>query len=392
MQWLTSPQAIMTENLGSAIGKLDKNADCLDIIMNSVAETQATGLARGYIVGLLDSHPQHNVVVNEWIDKFENQIPTVAYELFRVGGKNTKAVERALKLVDTGSLSLEYLGGFFSGLLSYEEFYEILKRLVSSIKKETNQSVTKTATELVAYRLEIDRRESNQSILEETNIQNLIWEFLEATANYIRSEEDNWEIILRNAAKFNIEKAVKIASLAILSENDQQKMRAEQILVDIAKSHPDLVMENVGEIILDDEYRWHFEIEEYRFLIQNLPLAAIKQWLNLVGVTGARRITKQLALPYLNENNQPVVPELTEFVLSKFEDDEETFRNFCTSSHNFQVYVGDTVAHKNKEAEIAKSFLNHKLRRIREWASYEVESCRSDANYWQQINEENRIS
>ncbi len=142
MQWLTSSQAIMAENLGSAIGKLDQNADCLNIIMNSVAETQATGLARGYIVGLLDSYPQHNVVANEWIDKFEVQIPTVAYELFRVGGKNTKAVERALKLVDTGSLSLEYLGGFFSGLLSYEEFYEILKRLVSSIKKETNHPNT----------------------------------------------------------------------------------------------------------------------------------------------------------------------------------------------------------------------------------------------------------
>lgn len=392
MPWLASPQAIMVENIGSVIGKLDRNADCLDMIMNSVAQTQATGLARGYIVGLLSNHPQYNAVANEWIDKFEIQTPTVAYELFRAGGKNTRAVERTLKLVDRGSLSLEYLGGFNPGLLSYDEFYEILKRLVSSIKKEINQSVTKTATQLIAYRLKIDLREGNQSILEETNIQNLIWHFLEATANYIRAEEYNWEIILRNTAKFNIEKAVKIASLAILSKNEQQKMRAEQILVDIAKSHPDLVMENVGEIILDDEYRWHFEIEEYRFLIQNLPLAAIKQWLNSVGVTGARRITKQLALPYLDDNNQPVVPELTEFVLSKFEDDEETFRNFCISSHNLQIYVGDTVAHKNKEAEIAKSFLNHKLRRIREWASYEVESCRSDANYWQQINEENKIS
>jgi hypothetical protein len=393
MQWLNSPQAIMTENLGSAIGKLDKNADCLDIIMNSVAETQATGLARGYIVGLLDSHPQHNVVVNEWIDKFENQIPTAAYELFRVGGKNTKAVERALKLVDTGSLPLEYLGAFFPGLCSTEEFYEILKRLVSSIKKETNQSVTKTATELVAYRLEIDRRESNQSILEETNIQNLIWEFLEATANYIRSEEYNWEIILRNTAKFNIEKAVKIASLAILSKNDQQKMRAEQILVDLAKSHPDLVMENVGKIILDDEHGWHFEIERYRFLIQNLPLEAIKNWLNSVGVAGARRIAKQLALPYLDWDNdgKTVVPPLTEFVLSKFEDDEETFRKFCVGSHNLQVYIGDMATHKNKEVEIARSFLNHPLRRIGEWASYEIESCRQDAKFYQQIDEERKI-
>ena len=281
---------------------------------------------------------------------------------------------------------------FFAGFLSYEEFYEILKRLVSSIKIETNQSVTKTATQLIDHRLDIDLREGNQSILEETKIQNLIWEFLEATANYVTSEED-WEIILRNAAKFDTEKAIEISSLAILSKNDQQKLRAEQILVDLAKSHSDLVMKNVGKIILDDELGWHFEIEEYRFLIQNLPLDAMKQWLKSVGVAGARRIVRQLSLPYLdwNNNSQPVVPQLTEFVLSEFEDDEETFNNFCISSHNLQVYVGDTVAHKNKEAEIARHFLTHPVRRIREWASYEIDNCQRDARYWQQINEETQI-
>lgn len=391
MEWLASPQAIMVENLGSAIGKLDQNADCLDIIMNSVAATQATGLARGYIVGLLNTYTQYNAVVNEWIDKFEIQIPTVAYELFRAGGKNTNAVERALKLVDTGSLDLEYLGSFFAGFLSYNEFYEILKRLVSSIKKETNQSVTRIATQFIVYRLQIDNRENNPSVLEENKIQHLIWEFLEATANYIRAEEYNWAIVLRSIAKFNIEKAAKIASFAILSKNDQQKMRAEKVLVDLAKSYPDLVMENVGKIILHEEYGWHFEIEKYRFLIENLPLDAMKQWLNSVGVAGARRIAKQLSLPYLDKNDQPVVSLLTEFVLSEFEDDEDTFRNFCVSSHNLQIYTGDPASHKNREAEIARSFLNHPVRRIREWASYEINSCQQSAKYWQQIDEETKI-
>jgi hypothetical protein len=392
MQWLTSPQAIMIENLGSAIGKYDTDAVCLDTIMESVAKTQATGLARGYIVGLLSSHPQHNAVINEWIDKFETQIPTIAYELFRAGGKNTKAVERALKLVDIGSLSLEYLGGFFSGLLSFEEFYEILTRLVRSVIQEKNESVTKTAIKLIAYRLEIDQRENNTSIVEEIKIQGLVWQLLEVTAQYIRTEEYNWEKILRSVAKFDVERAIKIATLAILSKNDQQKIRAEQILVDLAKIHPDLVMDNVGKIILDDEYGWHFEIEQYRFLIQNLPLDAIKKWLRSVGIVGARRIAKQLSLPYLDEDGKPIVPPLTEFVLSQFEDDEDTFRKFCISSHNLQVYVGDTVAHKNKEVEIARSFLNHPLRRIREWANYEIDNCQRDAKHWQQINEETRIS
>ncbi|BAU63003.1 hypothetical protein STA3757_03580 [Stanieria sp. NIES-3757] len=392
MQWLTSPQAIMAENLGSAIGQYDVNADCLNIIMQSVADTEATGLARGYIVGLLSNHPQHNTVVNEWIDKFEIQTPIIAYELFRAGGNSTKAVERALKLVDTGSLSLEYLGGFFPSLFSIEEFYEIIKRLVSSVEKEKNEFVIKTAIKLIASRLQIDLQDSNESVLEESRIQNLIWNFLETTAQYIRVESYKWDKILRSVAKFNIDKAVKIASLALLNQNSQQKMRAEEILIDLAKSHSNLVMQKVGEVILDDQYGWHFEIERYRSLIQNLPLDAIKQWLNSVGVIGARRIAKQLSLPYLDENSQPIVPPLTEFVLSEFEDDEETFRNFCISSHNLQTYIGNIASHKNKEAEIARNFLNYPLRRVREWATYEIKNCQEEAKYWQQIDEEDKIS
>jgi hypothetical protein len=395
MQWLNSPQAIMVGDLGNAMGTYDTHAVNLNIIMQSLADTEETGLARGYIVGLLRNYPQHTTVVNEWIDKFETQAPEIAYQLFRAGGDATKAVERALKLVDEGSLSLEYLGGFLPSLLSIEEFYQILRRLVSSVRDGENESATQTAIKLVANRLESERRENHVSILEETNIQNLVWELLEYTAQYIRGDLYSyyWDKILRSLAEFDVDKAAKIASLALLGKNHQQN--AEQILVDLAKSHAELVMRRVGEVILDDEQAWRFEMGEYRFLIQNLPLDAIKQWLRSVGVAGAKRIAPQLALPYLDEKDRSVVPPLTEFVLSEFEDDEDTFRKFCSGSHyGLQVYdgVSGLISHKHKEAEIARNFLNYPLRRVREWAQYEIDSCQRDAKHWHQIEEESRIS
>ncbi|MEM9272690.1 MAG: hypothetical protein AAGA80_06965 [Cyanobacteria bacterium P01_F01_bin.143] len=392
MHYLVSPKAIRVAELGSAIGEYDNDAVCLDIIMESVSKTQETGLARGYIIGLLSNHPEHSIVVNKWIDKFETQTPTIAYELSRAGGNITKAVERALKLVDKGSLDLEYLGGFFPGSLPVEEFYEILKRLVNSAVEDNNPSSIQTVIRLISRRLHIDQGKGNSSILEEANIQNLVWQFLKTTAKYIRREEYDWEIILQSIIKFDVNKAVEIASLAILSKNSDQRIIAEQILVDLAKSHPNLVMQSVGDIILDDECGWHFEVEKYRFLIQNLPLEAMKQWLKSVGVLGARRIVKQLSLPYLDEDKNPVIPPLTEFVLSEFEDDEDVFRKFCISSHNLQMYSGDIALQKTKEAEIARDFLDHPLKRIREWAIDEIERCQQEAQYWTQIDEESKIS
>ncbi|MGK7875257.1 MAG: hypothetical protein AB4426_18760 [Xenococcaceae cyanobacterium] len=168
-------------------------------------------------------------------------------------------------------------------------------------------------------------------------------------------------------------------------------MRAEQILVDLAKDNPTLVMERVGEVMLDEEYRWHFFIEEYRFLLQSLPLDPIKNWLRSVGAVGAQIIARNLPLPYLDETGKPLVPPITEFVLSEFEDDESTFREFCRGSHHLQIYSGDIASQEEKEAEIAKGFLNHPLRRVREWAEYEISSSKQQAKYWRQMDEESKI-
>ncbi len=382
-------------DLGNAMGKYDTNAACLDIIMHAVEETQATGLAREYIGSLLRNHSESTTIVNEWIDKLEIQAPTVAYDLFRAGGDTTKAVERALRLIDKSVLSLEYLGSFSFGISGRQlytvEFYEILKRLIHSVKNRKNLSVTQTAIKLIAYRLQNEQREHQQTILDDAAIANLIWELLEVTAPENSGDAYHWDQILRKLTKIDVERAARIACLALIGESNQQKIRSEQILVDLAKSHPEVVIQRIGEVMLDEEHRWHFFMEKYRFLIQNLPLNAMKKWLRSVGALGGQIIARNLALPYLDESGNPVVPELTEFVLSEFEDDDILFRKFCAGSHSSQVYMGDIASQKTKEAEIAKKFLNHPLRRIREWAKYEILSFEQDAKMWNQIDEESMI-
>ncbi|MEC4812581.1 MAG: hypothetical protein SAK29_04810 [Scytonema sp. PMC 1069.18] len=395
IMWLCSPQAMSVWDLGYAMGAYDANAVCLDVIMGGVEETQATGLAREYIGSLLRNHPQHTAVVNEWIDKVEIQSPAIAYDLFRAGGDVTKAVERTLKLVDTGVLSLEYLGGFSFGVLGRQlhktEFYEILSRLVSSVKEGENTPITQTAIKLIAYRLESEKSENIETVLDDSAIASLIWELLEITALTNSGDAYRWNEILRSLAKTDVDKVARIASLALVGENNQQKDYAEQILVDFAKSYPDVVMQRIGEVILSEEYRWHFFTEKYRFLIQNLPIDAMKNWLDAVGHIGAQRIARNLAVPHLDENGNPVIPPLTEFILSEFEEDDTIFQKFCTGSHSLQMYMGDIASQKRQEAEIARKFLNHPLRRIREWAEYEIVSCEQDAKMWHRIDEESMI-
>ncbi|MGB3512807.1 MAG: hypothetical protein WBA93_27040 [Microcoleaceae cyanobacterium] len=395
MKWLCSPQAISSWALGNALGKYDTQAVCLKAIMNGATNTSATDLAREYISSLVINYPRHIALVNNWIDKLETQVPKIAYELFMAGGHATKAIERTLNLIDKAVLPLAYLDRFSLMIakhqLSAEDFGEILKPLIQSVKEEKNISAIETTIRLVSHQLRIEETEKSSQFLAKTTIQNLIWELLEATTEETGREYESWAEIIIKMAKYNIEKVARITSSALVTKNDEHKFRAEEILIDLAKDYPEIVIEQIGEIILYEQQGWHFLIAQYPFLIQPLPLDTVKKWLSLVGVEGARKIAEQLPIPYINQDGKAVVPPLTEFVFSEFKDDDETFQKFCYSSHNLQVYSGDIKAHKKKEAEDAKKFLNHPLRRIKEWALYEIDNSKQEAEYWHQIDNETSI-
>jgi len=96
-------------------------------------------------------------------------------------------------------------------------------------------------------------------------------------------------------------------------------------------------------------------------------------------LTNGHRIARHLPVPFINGAGEATVPKLTEFVLSRFEDDRLTFSEFCAGTHSFQMYVGDMGQQRENEAAAARPFFNHPLKRIREWARHEYDSGVQDA-------------
>jgi hypothetical protein len=117
----------------------------------------------------------------------------------------------------------------------------------------------------------------------------------------------------------------------------------------------------------------------------------IRGWLGRAGKRGAKAVARHLPPPTLTEAGEAVVPSLTEFVLSHFEDDDEVFREFLAGTHAGQVYSGDIPAQHEEEAETARRFLAHPLRRVREWAVAEIASAKRQAQFWRQCDEETAV-
>src|SRR5580700_1777373 len=107
-----------------------------------------------------------------------------------------------------------------------------------------------------------------------------------------------------------------------------------------------------------------------------------------VEAAGARGLARHLQPPHLDREGRPIVPPLTAFVLDRFGDDEQVFEEFCAGTHSGQIYEGDIAAQHKREAEVARRFLAHPLRRVRDWALAEIASARGHAAVWRQFDEE----
>jgi len=168
---------------------------------------------------------------------------------------------------------------------------------------------------------------------------------------------------------------------------------AASILIDIIKNknRPGKVMEILGNTILSEEVGYYFYILDYKRVISAFPLKTIVDWTRKHGVEAARKLARHLPEPYINADNEPTVPPLTEFILREFEKDERTFSEFCAGVYSWKLYKGDIANQYLQEAETAKKFKNYPLKRIREWADRQVNSSDWSAESYRKRDEEREI-
>jgi hypothetical protein len=164
----------------------------------------------------------------------------------------------------------------------------------------------------------------------------------------------------------------------IVGSSFPMKGEGEKLLEELLQIYPIAVMEALGRRLTEDESKNQFFLRKFSFL-STIPFDVARAWLEEVGVVGARAIARHLPPPYLTKTGQAEVPPLTEYVLTHFEDDPRTFSEFVAGVHSFQGYRGSYSAARQKEADEAKAFLNHRSKRVREWALLEVRQAEEDA-------------
>lgn len=394
--WLASDEAKSAALFGEAFGRLDSTGGCLDLISGAAVTHNATLFAAGYVVGLLEANPDQAARVNGMLDRLQVVSPQAAHAMFMPCGDITRSFGRTIDLVKTGKLTMMSLNGFRVGVrgrfLDEGEFSSLLEVLAE--RMDLDEAAYKLTMEVLGFRVENEKK-GGVGIPRVPKILAQVWNILEHEGAGHALEQHWWGEVVQRLADVDSAKAVSVAANALISESFDRERAAAKILCNLAPQYPEMVMESFGSILLHPTEGWRLHIMNQKELISHLPLGIVRNWLDNHVPEGARQIARHLPPPQL-EDGKPIVPPITEHVLGRFELDDEMFKSFCIGVHNMQMYGGSgrgAIATQHEaEAGLAKQFLAHPLRRVREWAQYEEESATQYAARDRQEDEEDALS
>lgn len=383
IEWLTSVEANGAFELGYRLGMLDSSAKLLDPILQRSANRNIA-LVRGYVAGFLRRPGSDGDIVNLRLNALEKEDPLLSFQIALAGGTRVGVFDRGLRLIKQGRIPVYSLRNFTVWVgdvhTSNEQVVAALRILIPLVA--TDSFACDVMVDFLGARLHSGKL---QELIE--SHQSLVWEAISVGVQNPGREAWWLARILSAAAPSNQSLAIRLACLALVGDTYDVRLEFENLLSSWASTYPEEVMVGIGALMLDEKIGWKFFASKFH-VFDHIPPEVVIGWLESAGVAGARKIARHLPAPYVDTSGAEVIPKLTEFVLSRFEDDDRTFREFCAGTHSFQLYSGDIAAQKEAEAASARPFFNHRLRRIREWARYEYDSGIQQAAFHRELDDE----
>lgn len=384
LEWLNSAEARASAEFGNAVGKHDSaKLSRANQVLASALKFRSHAFARGYVYAVCQDPSADLAVLNRELDAVQAAEPELALFIAMPGGDETRAFERGLDGVRGGKLRPGMLRNMTvwvgSRKTSRTECKEAVELLLQITERDRSEEAAATAIEFISYRIhgikehDVALKELSETFDDDSLAS--VWKLLRLSVQ-LPSRESFWIVeILKVIAQANPGTTCLLVAEMLVSEEYSYVDSAETLISELATAYPKELMKAVGRLMLSDV---RFYVGKFDFL-GTMPVEAVAEWLREVGVEGARPLARHLIAPSVDEDGHPVLNPLTEFVLREFEGDDRTFREFVAGTHSFQTYVGSYATARTREASVAKAFLNHPLRRVREWASIELEQAEHDA-------------
>lgn len=373
--------------LAETIGNYDKEEIYSEYVIGLITENLARNFVVGYlrgrskresdlgiyeeILGLYkEKHPDFIVDLTLMFDITIRGYRRITYVIRNVGITNTRILykfgntewEQALD----EKLKIEILTIVLGNVQSSDAYYTILK-ILNKWCRQNDKAVSQERAKLTIDVL-------RTCLIEDITFDDWDWK----------------EVIIRIPNEKFIHYKCDLLTLALVKWKSGHSHLENYALEEIKKlsnNYPEAIMKNLGEKMIDPQYRTSFFLNSYRGLFESISLPIVKGWIQKNGIDGALAMARHIKSPNPKENDKTFVPPLTEWLLSYFETNDPFFREFLAGRHSFEVYnVKDRVEQHDILVKELTPYLSYPLRRVREWAEYEIrdsETFRQSQEVWE---------
>jgi hypothetical protein len=205
-----------------------------------------------------------------------------------------------------------------------------------------------------------------------------------------RRDLSNWEKVLRLVCPFFPREVAELVVRYITEPGGAGGWRQAEsvdLLAAAAAIDPSAVMEAVGSAITDRARRAIFGIGVFQGLFDAIGLQHVRAWVENHGGKHLPLLARHFLSPNLDKAGQPVVPPLAEWLFREHETDEKAFHGFLMGRYSGKITSEAETDPARKRQEM-QPFLKHELRRVQEWAKYEIEKEEWHAAHFKEMDEE----
>jgi hypothetical protein len=369
--WFDSQEPRSAFHFGWALGTSDQEGEVAPVIAGWVEEGRCGQAACGYLAGLAQRAGGLPAEWGERLDQIAGRHPEYTALLTLQADTTQQGFVRIVRVVRSGKLPRQQLLGFnrppWPNVLGNTDKVEILQVLLDAPPGGPHPTPLTAGIILLANWSEYGKKEMAGPLREPA------LQFLRRSLQG-RTDSGAWPAVVRALAAPHPVETTEIILEALTSPWESRVAVEDEvvpILKGIASQHPELVMAALGQRFLDSGKRPWLQLMSLPGVLEAIGLPHVQRWATSQGSEALRALAFHLDSPHIKEG-RPFVPPVTEWVLAHFEGDDEVFQAFCSGRHTIEILVGNA---RDRRAELEAAvgpFLHHPLRRIREWAQYEL--------------------
>lgn len=391
-EWFDSPRANAVEYLGFSLGKRDEHDKLSDPIRAWLRTDQCRKLAIPYLNGCA---ARESGLPDHWAAELDSLAPCraeVAIIATLTADVSARGYHRVLSALDhLVSSAARLLRGFAHGgwpaVLDITQKTMILSRLIGmSDAGDVNAPIV--GMDLIRMWCHIAKTPLNSHLVPSA------FELAARAPRYAQAQNEyNWRETLRLLCPHDPVRVAEIV-LDVMTSPDihpwQFGNENVSLLTQGAALAPDQIMEVVGRYILNRQRRSMFAISVYHGLFEAIGVDAVRRWVDKHGRENLRWITRHFASPRRDANGIITIPPLTQWLFTEREADQEAFEWFLMGRQSgARMWSGNQSAEKQAELQ---PFLQHPLRRVREWAQDEIRFfANEDARFHEFEDESERL-